>query len=194
MSSEGFGPWIRPVSNRENEEISNKERLYEDKTIPELLDVIEIRFIEARPTDFQIENHLIDSTFTWRKVEHVGWTEAESAIDSTIALWINGSSSSSGLNDRVPAHSAKSLAGSLFLIRPESLTIEVAGGKRKAHFEFEGVKYVVSITDPWVKSSYTIEGSHRVPEAILCVSLGGVFNGYAYKLVAAVITPGRSGE
>jgi len=183
------------------EEISDQERFYEDGSDPVLLDIIEIRFIEPRPTDFQSENHLIDAGSTWRKVGHVGWKEAEAALDSaTGSLWINGYARSHGPNDRVPEALAKGLGSSLFLIRPTNLNIAVAvegarfGNPRRRHrarFEFDNAPYRLSVTDPYIADHYPQDGDYPIPGAILCVSLALYDDGFAYKLVAGVLTPER---
>ena len=50
------GQWIRPVSNRQNEEISEEERMFENGDYPQLLDIISIRFIQHKPHDLQTED------------------------------------------------------------------------------------------------------------------------------------------
>lgn len=43
------GPWIRPVSDREHEEVSEEERQFEDGSEPKVLDVIVVRLIAPHP-------------------------------------------------------------------------------------------------------------------------------------------------
>ena len=47
------------------------------------------------------------------------------------------------------------------------------------------------MTDPKVEAAALKgeDGESAIAEALLCVSLGEVWNGSAYKLVAAIITP-----
>lgn len=165
------------------------------------MDIIEIQFLEPRPADFQSENHLIDTSFQWCKRGHVGQQEAEAALDSpTGPLWLNGFSSSNGPNDRVPEQEARNLRGSLYLIRPTDLEVIVAkeGGifrrahlKHRAKFRFNGELYKMAVTDPHIENGYSTEGIFRIPECLISVSLGGVYKGYAYKLIAGVLTPKR---
>ena len=53
---------------------------------------------------------------------------------------------------------------------------------------------MLSVTDPVVSAEVKGkgEGETSLGEALLCISLGEVFNGNAYKLVASVITPQRT--
>lgn len=183
-----FGQWIRPVSDGEKEEISYRERRCENGHDPDLLDIIEIQFLEPRPADFQSENHLIDTSFQWRKCGHVGQNEAEAALDSpTGSLWLNGYSSSNGPNDRVPAQEALKLRGSLYLIRPTGLELLVAeeGGffrrshlKHRATFSFNDELYKMAVTDPHIENAYSKEGTFKIPECLICVSLGGIYRGH----------------
>jgi hypothetical protein len=78
------------------------------------------------------------------------------------------------------------------------ISIEVEGaafgnGKRKVrgHFTFDRVKYTLAVTDPVVERKYLAgpDGEFTVGPATLCISLGEPWNGYAYKLIAAVILP-----
>lgn len=62
------GRWIRPVSNREHQEVSEYERQYEDGSDPQLLDVIDVPVLEPRPASFQSEDWLLDPEYYWEKV------------------------------------------------------------------------------------------------------------------------------
>ena len=79
--SDGYGNWLRPVSARDSEEISEEERRYEDGTDPKVLDIIRILFLEPRPTIYQTENHVIDDQDYWEKVDQAGWNDVIEALD-----------------------------------------------------------------------------------------------------------------
>lgn len=61
----------------------------------------------------------------------------------------------------------------------------------RGRFEYHGRTYMLSVTDPWIDDDYLTrgEGTFQIENAILCISLAGVWNGYAFRLVASVITP-----
>ena len=120
------GGWIRPVSDRENEEVSEYERQYEDGSDPRLLDVIKVPVIKARPKNYQQENWLLDSEYYWEWVGRVAPNDLASFTDFTSPLWINGYSSYNGRNDRVPFSYADSLHDSLRLIRVDRLGLFVS--------------------------------------------------------------------
>lgn len=62
-----IGAWIRPVSERENLEVSYDERRFEDGSDPQLLDIIDIPMKSPQPMDHQTENWLLDSDYYWQK-------------------------------------------------------------------------------------------------------------------------------
>ena len=206
MIEEGFGGWIRPVSDRPTQEISEEERRYEDGTDPKVLDVMAIKMIRLQPQLHQQENHLIDADDYWVKLGAVGWRDLQAAVEDPCGpLWLNGSSSSHGHNDRVPEDRASELSRSLYLVRPDQLALVVApeggdfGPRRRrvrARFNLCNHSYCLVVTDPWIERQYLAnsDGQSEIDDALLCVSLGEVFHDYAYKLAAAVITPQRAGE
>jgi len=67
--------WIRPVSAREHEEVSEYERQYEDGTDPRVLDIIDVELLEPRPRTYQQENWLLDPDLYWTKVT-MNWIDA----------------------------------------------------------------------------------------------------------------------
>jgi hypothetical protein len=194
----GFREWIRPISDRPSQEISEEERRFENGTDPKLLDIIQVEMIEPRPHAQQSENHLIDPQYYWKRRGTVDWKTIQSAIDDVDTLWVNGHDSYNGKNDRIPQVEAEGLDGSLLLIDPQNLLISVGveGGqyrKRKvrATFDYKKHGYVLAVTDPIIERRYFAgeDGEYPIRNALLCVSLGEAFQNYCYKLVAAVITP-----
>lgn len=198
IGGDNIGPWIRPISGRPTGELSEEDRRFEKGQDPKLLDVIRIPMIEARPHSFQTENHLIDDGYYWTKEREASWDELEAALDPKGGpLWDNSSSSYNGLRDRVEEAAANQLGNSLRLIEVSDLKILVAvegaefgNAKRKVrgHFTFNGAQYWLSLTDPVVERQYLAgkDGEFKVGHAILCISLGEPYSGYAYKLIAGV--------
>ena len=61
----------------------------------------------------------------------------------------------------------------------------------RGHFNYHGENYVLSITDPKTENKYLVQdiGYYPIDTVILCISLAEVWHGYAFRLIASVITP-----
>lgn len=198
-----LGDWVRPVSGRPHEEISEEDRRYSDGDRARMLDIVSIRFKKHKPGAYQTENHLIDDNFYWSKEGHADSALVASAIDDGInTLWQNGESSYSGTNDRIPLEQANKEKSSLALIRVDDVSVIASAegaafgnNKRKvrATWKWKGNTYALAVTDPDIETL-----AHRTPDQVcnlgpsfICVSLGEPFNDWVYKLAAAIITQSR---
>ncbi|MFD5426825.1 hypothetical protein [Streptomyces sp. NPDC127084] len=196
MVDDGSGEWVRPVSARSNREVSVLESQYEDRTSPSVLDVVSVPLLRPQPHVFQSENWLLDPKYHWEKTGKVGWSALLRLEQRPSTLWINGSSTRHGSNDRIPAEEAVALPDSLKLIRVTGLKLQVhvpwaMSGEPvlRACFSYAGHLHILRVTDSEYESEYLAkpEGFYRVGESFLTVSLGEVFEGHVYKLVAAII-------
>lgn len=197
----GYGPWIRPVSVRPTAEIEFTERQYKDGTEPKLLDIISIPMLAPAPRLHQTENHVIDARFYWEKEGTLPWDDLGGMLDGPPTLWANEDSSKGGRNDRVSETTAGALTTSLFLIKPDNPTIQVAAPgaifnnpKRKvrADFYYKGVQYNFGMTDPGAERVFLAQenGDYKLKQdTYFCISLAETpFEGNYYKLVASIIT------
>jgi len=206
IDGEKIGSWIRPVSESQHEEISENDRRYEDGHTSNLLDIVSIPMLKPKPSTYQSENHLIADHFYWTKTGSATWAQIERAVDLVDGpLWMNGYSSAYAINDQMPETEAAKFKSSLLLIKPSKLKICVGlrgnpnfPQKRsvRAQFLLNKHSYDIGLTDALMERRYLQgeDGTFSVPNALLCVSLGEPFKGYAYKLAAALITPDRVGK
>ena len=192
------GRWVRPVSDREHEEVSVDERRLEDGSEPQVLDVINVPVRGARPQGYQQENWLLDPTRRWGKVDRIDWNDLSQWADSGETLWMNGYSSAIGRNDRVPEDLTASLNSSLCLIRADRMQVHISYNPERetyqlrGSFQYNGHMYSLRITDPISESRAEKLGSGVIPiddERFLTISLGEPFEGFAYKLIAPIIRP-----
>ncbi|MDP2211851.1 MAG: hypothetical protein Q8J63_08955 [Candidatus Aquicultor sp.] len=191
--------WIRPVSNRESEEISEEERRYENGEMPKLLDIISVPVKDHKPTQHQKENYLIDDRYYWTKIGQYA-DRLESLLDSPEDLWGTGFSSYQGTNDRMPEGMHAEYSESVYFIKPQVLKIivriegeEFDDAKRKirAQFTYNNTEYLLPVTDPVVESKY-LSGNDgcftlSIENIYMCVSVGLPYNGYCYKFLASLI-------
>ena len=193
------GGWVRPVSDREHESVSEQERQYSGGNEPQILDIVDVPLLNFHPKDYQQENWRLDPARRWVKVGNITWAELAQFEDAAAPLWINGCSSRNGYNDCVPESDAVSLTDSLRLIRVGGLTVTVSEPSRpsanypilRGRFNYFGEDYCFRITDPESESgSLSLPyGEYHVGERYLTVSLGEPFEGNAYKLIATIVKP-----
>lgn len=193
------GEWVRPVSERPSEEIYAKEQRYEGGDLPSVLDVIEVPLLRAQPRNHQRENWLLDGAKRWKKSGRLSWARVGELIDPLNDLWSNGSSTKNGMNDRITISDANKTIDSLRFIPVRSLVfsvfnIETPSGHRKcvvrANFSYNGTEYNLGVTDRGYENKYRKmgEGNYEISDCFVTVSLAGKpYNGYFYKLVAAVV-------
>jgi hypothetical protein len=194
--------WIRPVSSREHEEVSEYERQYEDGSDPRVLDIIDVPLLSAQPKGCQQENWLLAPDRYWIRVGQFNWIELKRLADPVAPLWINGNSTYNGINDRIPLSLIGELNNSLRLIRVERLTLSVfrpgeafGNSKRRVQGSFYhgDSKYILWVTDPRYETAYRAkeDGDYEIGECFLTISLGEPYNDACYKLIAAIIEPGK---
>ena len=193
------GQWIRPVSDREHQEVSEYERQYEDGSDPRVLDVIDVPVLEPIPIDHQTENWLLDPEHYWEKVGRLSWFDLPVLADLVAPLWLDGHSTYHGLNDKIPLDVAGSVGDSLKLIHVDELELSVfkpgeAFGNMKrrvqGRFMYARNRYALWVTDPGYERRYLakLDGDYQIGECFLTVSLGERYDGACYKLIASVIT------
>jgi hypothetical protein len=197
MDGETPRSWFRPVSEEEHIGLAASDRQYQDGSEPALLDIVELETLRPRPMSFQSENVVLDDSTYWRRVGRLSWDELADLDTATGPLWTSGYSTAPGLNDKVPDEIAADLTTSLRLIRLDRLQLKVHvphpnyGNtlKVQARFEFSGVKYWLSVTDPVIEDAYIPQGSgtYELRESLLTVSLSEPAYGASYKLVAGVV-------
>lgn len=186
------GNWIRPVSNSKTGELSIEQIKYKDGSLPEIFDIIEIKFKEYRPHNHQNENCLI-TNLQWKKIGTLDEGLITNYIDYPNNLWDIGY-----MNDRVSIESITKnrIINSLYLIKPVYLKIKKTTNIRgevqlRALFSYKNNSYDFVITDLKIEDAYRDreEGIYEIKNTkiYLCVSLGEEFHGCCYKLVAAVI-------
>ena len=194
------GPWVRPVSGREDEGVTEAEYRYADGGGPRLLDVVDVPVLGPRPAGHQRENWLLDPDRRWARADRLPLADIPRWADAVGSLWINGSSTSNGLNDRVPVSAANSLDTSLYLIKAD---LEVCVFNPRAaygdfrrrvqgRFRYNRADYRMWVTDPEYEQKYLAgpNGSFELGARFLTVSLAGVpVYGYCYKIIAAIIEP-----
>jgi hypothetical protein len=199
MASHQQPRWVRPVSDRPDQELSERERLYADATEPQLLDLMEIPLKAHRPSAHQSENWVLDSQVRWVRKGHVGWSELFPLTDYPRTLWKNRDSSFHGLNDRVKLAHVYPLSCSLYFLhlprfRLRVFTLGENPVKRERRvqgaFRFQGVNYRFWVTDPAIEAEYLArpDAEYGIGECYVTVSLSEPFLGHCYKLIAAVIT------
>lgn len=121
-----FGDWIRPVSSRPEEEISEEDRRYETGGYANLLHIISVPMSRHVPWGCQNENHLINDGYYWSQQGTVPWDSLARAVDAPACLWINGNSSYNGQNDRVQETMLDRLACSLYFLGPLQIGLDVS--------------------------------------------------------------------
>ncbi|HJP89066.1 MAG TPA: hypothetical protein VJ850_08535 [Candidatus Limnocylindrales bacterium] len=187
--------WVRPIGDRTSEAIWPSERQYLSGASVEVLDVAEVNLADRRPNEIQPENWVIATPPRWHQLRRAKPADVRPHLHPGDELWVNQSSSSSGVNNRVLPEVAKTLGHSLALVEVNSLEYEVytnpynARRKLRAAFAWMGAEYVMDVTDPTLETAYLRrpDGTYPGPGAYLTLSLTSPYRGYCYKLVAAVI-------
>ena len=189
LSDNRLGKWIRPVSNRQTQELSKCDYQYQDDNDPKLLDIIEVPIREFQPVHHQQENWLIEPSQHWKKIDVLKQDELHKVAEPDCILWRNGESTANGVNDRVRADFAIRQGNSLKLMHVDSLQVSVFNQRAQGKFKFAQNYYALWITDSYFERTYIRKGNgtYSLGECFLTISLGENYEGYCYKLIVAVI-------
>jgi hypothetical protein len=188
--------WIRPVSSGNEDAIDNTHSKYADGTFAQVLDVIEIQFSTQNPKQHQTENILITGAKRIKKGK-LALTELNKLLDNPGSLWSNWNSSYNGKNDRIDSVHVKNIHNSLYLISVDcTINVKVEGKdfsnphkKIRCSFQYAGIDFKLPVTDPSKEEAYKTkpERDYFIGSKCICVSLGPIYDGYAYLFAAAIL-------
>lgn len=184
--------WIRPV-NKGGFELSFKDFKYENGSIPQVLDIVDIPVLEREPLYYQPENWVINPDYYWTKIGELPVDELVYYCEETPVIL-------AGRSDRLPISQLETMKDldSLTLIRVRDICLEKTWPEYRhtpqlrARFKYNQIAYDLAVTDKSLErlffnskvelSDYIYEGNF-----ILTVSLGEPYKGYHYKLVASIL-------
>ena len=179
--------WIRPVSDMEGAELSGQQCLCENpygKFKVKPLQKIEMNLSRPAALLSQPENHLISDQI-WQQKYRIEESEISNYLDTPENLWGTGNKVEYSEIENKNIH----IDQSLYLIQTSELQLSKVGDKRRATFNYAGIKYDLPVTDPKFDEQLATPENQQ----ILCISLGEKFipagsNNYScYKIVATIL-------
>jgi hypothetical protein len=194
------GGWIRPISNAEHGELTYALRSLGPAGEPQNFDLIRVGLAKAMPSPSQPENWLVDGS---------SWTLIERPAPARFAALVKAAIHSDerlfdSFSDRISAESFHSSHAkeSLLLVEPDNVRwlVDSFGAKRRSRVLFKQghTDYNLPLTDPSFEQRLKRLdlGFHKSEEIgisrdsrlLFTISLGEAFEGYCYKLAAAVLT------
>lgn len=201
-----IGHWIRPVTDPGGGAVQSSEMCSGDGSPVEVLDIVRVPLVAPVPSGYQLENYLLDRSRAWEREGRAHWTtvyQSQGLYDE--GFWKDYGSTSHGIRDQIPGDAVETLGGSLALIFVRQFQLLVDWGhdhtKVRAQFMYEGEQYRLMVTDPKIDQPLIEISEERHASAcydrgmaMLCISVGELFHGTAYRLVASVITPHQCEE
>ena len=184
--------WIRAVANESGKEltysqvlIKNPYGVYEAKPLQRA----EIKFIKHAPLPNQPENYMVSNQI-WIQRYTIGRDEIKEYLDYPDNLWIDYTSEKDRVDYRLIENGEFLIYQSLYLIEVKKLHIYWydrsnfgRSPQRRGRFRYKGIVYDLPITDP----KFSEFSEKNLYNKYLCISLGEEFNGYCYKIIAAIL-------
>jgi hypothetical protein len=191
--------WLRPVGTLPDGTLLPANFTLDNGTQAAVLDVIRVGVLASRPAPHQPENWLIDGK-TW---ELVARPMGRDLIPVLQRATVCGPELLGGFPDRLPFSDFQQhrAAASVAIVAPESIELHphsTSRGKVQGRGRFSlGPSrrthvYDLPITDPrWEGVASQLQQPCTLQQAknkfVLTISLGEPFDGYCYKLIAAII-------
>lgn len=176
------GQWIRPVSNLQGGELSNKQTQIKNPFGTfgvKVLHKAKIGLAQHAPLIHQPDNYLIDGT-VWVQNYTFNAANLNTLLDTPNDLW----GPSHRLDYAQIVAGLHNISQSLYLVKVDDLNLYYGvGGNRRVSFTYGGINYDLPSTDPQFGN---IVSKNLPTSGILCVSLGEQFQGYCYKIVATI--------
>lgn len=191
------GGWVRPIADTKHHELHTTHYMTKDGHDPELLDVIQIYVTELKPESHQPENWRLSSN-SWellaKDLTERSILAINSAIERTSTIFgtTNNKIEKSNL---VESNASKSLS----LLVPDQVEFcrYEEGDQQRAEFLLGDEQYDLPVTDPKWEEKIKNQSFKRMPgsaytdddeKLLFTISLGEPYDGYCYKLIAAVFT------
>ena len=201
LRADGAG-WVRPVAPETNHgQLFSRHFQLDDRSEPRALDLISLNLVQAQPAAGQPENWVIGKERWKLKARPLG-PDLHSRLREAIA---KGPLLLGSTQTRVSAAESLQLTASLALVQPANLQGYL---KREPYqlpqprvlFGLDTQKYDLPFTDPAWAARIIRNLSAEEPASpgqklgisnhspvLLTVSLSEPFNGYCYKLAAAIV-------
>jgi hypothetical protein len=153
------------------------------------LDIADLPLGTHQPYLHQSENVSI-AKGAWLLAPDNGAGLALDLVDHPKTLW--GGDCWSKRNDRLQLEDALEQPGSLLLVRVSNIRLEWRdspwGRKLRGCFTYQGIRYDLAVTDPYAKINIPDGVSGIVlGDVLLTLSLGLPYEGWCFKLIAALI-------
>lgn len=180
---DGRPKWIRPVCNTEHGEIPIHIAIPFD-----LMDIIEVDILEPQPVGYQSENVSFNQN-TIQKIGTFNLVELANLCDHRPAIFGNRGKAVSHESIGDLNHSLVLIHVNHFNVFTKTQSDRPGKPQTRISFDYNGANYDLPITDPIFRDHFALNKNilSGIPQVYLCVSLGIMWEGWYYKLVAGII-------